>query len=109
SDDPRGIYDPNFDWECNHQCNYVKYPNGPAHLDGKHAVLLARARDSTGMGYGLADGNFAREQYQQKILVALRDKAASVGTLANPAAVAQLIDSLGNNVRTNVSTGEVKT
>lgn len=109
SEDPRGIYDPNFDWECNYECEFVRHPNGPAHLDGKQALLLARARDSTGMGYGLADGNFAREQYQQKILVALRDKAASAGTLANPAAVSQLIDSLGNNVRTNFSTGEVRT
>lgn len=109
SDDPRGIYDPNFDWECNHECNYVKHPNGVVQLDGKEALLLARARDSTGMGYGLADGNFAREQYQQKIIVALRDKAASAGTLANPAAIGGLIDSLGNNVRTNFNTREVRT
>lgn len=109
SDDPRGVYDPNFDWECNYECNFVKHPNGPAHLNGQEALLLSRARDSTGMGYGLAGGNFAREQYQQKIIVALRDKAASAGTLANPAAVGKLIDSLGNNVRTNFNTREVRT
>lgn len=109
SDDPRGIYDPNFDWECNYECNYVKHPNGVVQLDGKEALLLARARDSTGMGYGLADGNFAREQYQQKIIMALLNKASSAGTLANPAAVSGLIDSMGNNVRTNFNTREVRT
>lgn len=109
SDDPRGIYDPNFDWECNYECNYVKHPNGVVHLDGKQALLLARARDSTGMGYGLADGNFAREQYQQKIIMALLSKASSAGTLANPAAISGLIDSMGNNIRTNFNTREVRT
>ncbi len=108
SDDPRGILDRNFDWECGYKCYYVKYANGPAHLDGKRALMLARARNDAG-GYGLAGGNFDREKNQQKILVALRSKAASAGTLANPVATTQLIDSLGDNVRTNFVAGEVKT
>jgi LCP family protein required for cell wall assembly len=108
SDDPRGVLDRNFDWECNHQCYYVNYPNGPAKLDGKRALALARARNASG-GYGLGGGNFDREQYQQKILVALKKKAASAGTLANPVAVGKLIDSLGKNVRTNFDTAEIRT
>ena len=108
SSDPRGILDRNFDWECNYNCYLVKYPNGPAHLDGKHALALARARNSSG-GYGLQKGNFDRERNQQKILVALRDKASSVGTLANPAAVSALIDTLGKNVRTNFEAKELRT
>ena len=108
SDDPRGILDRNFDWECNFQCYYVKYPNGPAHLDGKHALMLARARNDAG-GYGLSRGNFDREVNQQKILVALRDKASNAGTLANPIAATQLIDSLGDNIRTNFVAAEIKT
>lgn len=108
SSDPRGILDRNFDWECNYKCYYVKYPNGPAHLDGKHALALARARNDAG-GYGLSDGNFDREKNQQKIILALRAKAASAGTLANPVATSSLIDSIGNNVKTNFAPGEVKT
>lgn len=108
SDDPRGILDRNFDWECNFKCNLVKYPNGPAHLDGKHALMLSRARNDAG-GYGLSRGNFDREKNQQKILVALRNKAASAGTLANPVAASKLIDSLGDNIRTNFDSGEVRT
>lgn len=108
SSDPRGILDRNFDWECNFKCYLVKYPNGPAHLDGKHALALSRARNDAG-GYGLSRGNFDREINQQKILVALRNKASSAGTLANPVAASGLIDSMGDNIRTNFVSGEIKT
>ena len=111
SSDPRGILDRNFDWECNYKCYFVKYPNGTAHLDGKHALMLARARnDQTGYpAYGLSRGNFDREINQQKILVALRNKASNAGTLANPVAATKLIDSLGDNIRTNFVAAEIKT
>jgi LCP family protein required for cell wall assembly len=108
SDDPRGILDRNFDWTCKFNCYLVKWPNGQAHLNGDQALALARARNAAG-GYGLGGGNFDREQYQQKIIVALKDKAASAGTLANPVAVSGILDALGENVRTNFSAGEVKT
>lgn len=108
SDDPRGIYDPNFDWQCGFQCNLVKWPNGPANLNGEQALALARARNAAG-GYGLGGGNFDREQNQQKILLALKDKASSAGVLANPVKVTGLLDSLGNNVQTNFDAGEIKT
>lgn len=108
SDDPRGVFDPNFDWQCNFRCNLVKYPNGPAQLDGERALALARARNAAG-GYGLGGGNFDREQYQQKIILAIKEKAVNAGTLANPVAVSGLIDTLGNNVKTSFDTGEVKT
>lgn len=108
SDDPRGILDRNFDWKCRYSCYYVKWPNGTAHLDGEQALALARARNANG-GYGLGGGNFDREQYQQAILLALREKLLSAGTLANPVALTSIVDSLGDNVRTNFSASEVKT
>jgi len=108
SDDPRGILDRNFDWRCNYKCNLVKWPNGPAHLDGEHALYLAQARNDAG-GYGLPRGNFDREANQRKILIAAKEKASSVGFLSNPLKVTQLLDSLGNNVRSNFDTGEIKT
>ena len=108
SSDPRGILDRNFDWICNYKCYMVKLPNGPAQLDGDHALALARARNDAG-GYGLSRSNFDREVNQQKILIALKDKAVSAGTLTNPVALSSLLDALGNNVRTNFDTGEVKT
>lgn len=110
SDDPRGIFDDNFDWKCGYRCNYVKYKNGPTGLmDGEHALALARARGASGNTYGLAGANFDREKYQRKILVALKDRAASAGTLTNPGKVTALIDAMGKNLRTNFVTGEVRT
>jgi LCP family protein required for cell wall assembly len=108
SSDPRGVLDRNFDWTCGYKCYLVKWPNGPAQLNGEQALALARARNDAG-GYGLSRGNFDREQYQQKIMIALKDKAVSGGTLANPIAVNGLIDALGENVRTNFDAAEVKT
>lgn len=110
SPDPRGIFDDNFDWKCNYKCNYVKYPNGPTGImDGEHALALARARGASGNTYGLPNANFDREKNQQKIIKALVEKASSAGTLTNLGAVTGLIDALGNNLRTNIQTKEVRT
>jgi len=99
SEDPRGLYDIN---------TKLKLPNGPATLQGEEALAFVRARGDGG-GYGFAGSNFVREQNQQKMLVAIRDKALSLGTLSNPAAVIQIMDALGDNIRTNFTTAEVKT
>lgn len=112
SPDPRGILDRNFDWMCGYKCNYVKYANGPTGImDGEHALALARARgDDNGQAtYGLGAGNFDREKNQQKILQALREKAASAGTLTNVGKVTSLLEALGNNLRTNFETKEIRT
>ncbi len=109
SEDPRGILDRNFDWKCGYRCYYVNYKNGQSvHLDGEHALALARARNAAG-GYGLPNGNFDREKNQQLIIKALREKALSAGTLTNIGSVTGLIDALGNNLRTNIETKEIRT
>ena len=109
SDDPRGILDRNFDWKCGYKCYYVNYKNGEvAHMDGEHALAFSRARNAAG-GYGLPNGNFDREKNQQKVIKALREKAVSAGTLTNVGKVTSLIDALGDNLRTNFETKEIRT
>lgn len=109
SGDPRGILDRNFDWKCNYKCYYVNYKNGEvAHMDGDHALAFSRARNANG-GYGLPNGNFDREKNQQKVIVALREKAVSAGTLTNFGAVSGLMDALGNNLRTTFDAKEIRT
>ena len=112
-----GIFDTNADGGCPHEevaCRAVYYPrDGSYHIDGTHALSLARARGDGNprscMQFGLNGGDFDRQANQQKIAVALKNRAVSAGTLANPAAVNGLIDALGDNVTTNLSTDEAKT
>jgi len=120
SRDPRGQMDSNFDWKCG--ANYSKrkqvcppsghfidYPNGPAVLDAEHALYLAQARGDIAPTYGFEQSNFDRERNQQKILVAIREKALSAGTLSNIGSVTGLVDALGSNLRTNIETKEIQT
>lgn len=120
SRDPRGVMDSNFDWKCGDtrakrlkNCppngHFIDYPNGEVTLDAEHALYLAQARGDMAPTYGFEQSNFDRERNQQKIVVAIREKALSAGTLTNLGAVTGLIDALGNNLRTNVETKEVRT
>ncbi|HEX7483835.1 MAG TPA: LCP family protein [Candidatus Saccharimonadales bacterium] len=104
-----GVFDRNFDWRCNYNCFLVKYDNGVHHLDGEHALYLAMARGDIAPTYGLGNSNFDREKNQQKIIIALKEKAVSTGTLTDLGKVTGLIDSLGNNLRTNFETNEIRT
>ena len=120
-----GVMDSNFDWKCRggnayaskatmvKNCppngHFIDYPNGPAKLDGEHALYLAQARGANGYAYGLDGSNFAREMNQQKIIVALKDKALSTGTLTNLSRVTELMSALGDNLRTNFETAEIRT
>jgi anionic cell wall polymer biosynthesis LytR-Cps2A-Psr (LCP) family protein len=114
-----GIMDANFDWKCGATLSkrkatcppdghFIDYQPGPQVLDAEHALYLAQARGDAA-NVGLAQSNFDRERNQQKILVAIRDKALSNGTLTNLGAVSSLIDALGSNLRTNIQTKEVRT
>lgn len=119
SRDPRGVMDSNFDWKCGkyaqrkQNCppdgHFIQYPNGPVTIDAEHALYLAQARGDIAPTYGFEQSNFDRERNQQMIAVAIRDKAMSAGTLTNLGAISGLIDALGNNLRTNVQTKEVRT
>lgn len=107
--EPGSILDRNFDWRCNYECFLVKYSPGVHHIDGLHALFLAQARGDSAPTYGLARSNFDREINQQKIIVALKEKAASSGTFTNPVKVTGLLDALGDNLRTNFETKEIRT
>lgn len=107
SSDPRGLYDPSPDL-LNNRLPLVKLPNGVATLDGTAALGLARARGDSSRAYGYGKSDFTRTENQRKILIGLKDKAVSVGTLSNPVKVGQLFDTLGDNVQTDLTSGEAK-
>jgi LCP family protein required for cell wall assembly len=105
SSDPRGLYDPNIDWTT--KGPLVKLTNGVHHLNGQQALDLARARGDSYNSYGFAASDFDRTEHQRQLIVALKSKAVSAGTLANPAKLSSLSDAVGNNVKTDLKLDEV--
>ncbi|MBR3368912.1 LCP family protein [Candidatus Saccharibacteria bacterium] len=76
------------------------YAGVPQKLNGKEALCVARTR------YNTQNGDFSRNASQQKILIALKDRALEKG-LGIIEAI-NIVNSLGDNVRTNVSLDEIK-
>lgn len=66
-------------------------------FDGDRALLYARSRK------GSARGDFDRTERQRQIIVALQQKVLSVGTFANPFKVVELMNNLGQHVRTDLN------
>lgn len=108
TDDPRGIKD---------ICQQLDWEPGVRHINGNEALRLARARGACyptyGVGvqenYGLSRSNFDREINQQRIINAIKDKALSIGILADPNKVFGILDSFGNNIQTNITMAEIRT
>lgn len=74
---------------------------GVQHFDGTKALAYARSRQTS------ARGDFDRSERQRLISIALKDKILSLGTLANPVKINELIGAFGNHMQSNLSTDEV--
>lgn len=70
-------------------------------LDSTTALFYVRSRFST--------SDFDRARRLQQVLLAVREKAFSLGLLANPLKVSRLLDALGTHVRTNASPENLQT
>jgi LCP family protein required for cell wall assembly len=69
-------------------------------LDGEKALCYARAR--------YASSDFDRARRQQEIIKLIKAKALSLGTLTDFSKVSAMLDSLGDNARTNLEAWEMK-
>lgn len=98
TDDDRGIYD---------KATNLTLPAGTSHLNGETALKLARARNAKG-GYGLSRSNFDREKNQQRIVKAIQKQALNIGILADPQKTLGILNSLGDNISTNVTMSELR-
>lgn len=103
ADDSRGIYDPMIGFSI---------ANGVQHLTGEQALLLARCRnDPTYDGriaYGLSGGDFDRAENQRKIALALIAKMKSSNIFSDISVLKKLIESLADNVQTNMAAGQLR-
>jgi LCP family protein required for cell wall assembly len=84
----------------------TKLTKGVHHLSGEEALNLSRSRNAGG-GCGMASSDFSRTEYQRQILIEIRKKALSAGTLSNPEKIADLLDSAGDNVYHNFEANEL--
>lgn len=81
----------------------VSFEEGWMHMDGKTALIFARSRHGTN-GEG---SDFARAARQQKILMAVKDRALSLDVLLNPAKLNRLLGTINENVDTDLSVWEM--
>ena len=122
SRDPRGVLDGSIDWMCRarelnaaqrkERCptgHYIHFTNGEHQMDGDKAMWFSRARGLEAPTYGLEQSNFDREKNQQLVLMALKEKATSSGTLTDIGKVTSLMDAMGANLRTNIDSKEIRT
>src|SRR5262245_28644444 len=70
---------------------------------GCRMMTGAQALDYLRQRYGLADGDFDRQQHQQEFLKALLQQARTSGALANPVKLDRLLESIGRSL--TVDTG----
>jgi len=75
-------------------------PIGTNHLNGEKALCYARSRVQT--------NDFDRSKRQQAVLQALKEKMASLGTLADFGKLNNILNIVGENVKTNFSPDEMK-
>ncbi len=81
----------------------IKFVAGQQTMNGDLALKFTRSRHGNN-GEG---SDFARAARQQKIIVALKDKLLSFGTLANPKKVSDILGSLGSHSQTNMEVWEM--
>lgn len=75
-------------------------PAGKNHIDGQKALFFVRARYTS--------SDFDRAKRQQIVLLSLKDKLFSLGTLADFGKVNNIMNVLGNDVRTDMDISEMK-
>ncbi len=81
----------------------VSFTEGWVHMTGETALQFARSRHGTN-GEG---SDFARAERQQKMLLAVKDRALSLNVLLNPAKLNNIISTIRKNVSTNMSLWEM--
>ena len=96
---PTELYDPTMAWENN--WNPILAMPGVQTMNGQQALNYVRSRETT--------SDFARTQRQRALLLALKQKVLTLGTLSNPLKISELLSEFGNNVRTDIDLKDANT
>jgi polyisoprenyl-teichoic acid--peptidoglycan teichoic acid transferase len=80
----------------------IHFPAGAQHVDGEHALELARSRDASEPEQAT---DFARAKRQQTIIQSIRKKALSVNAISK---LPDLLDAVQSNVRTDMDANDIQ-
>ena len=94
------IYDPYFPAPNMVAYQPFRISAGLHHMDGELALKYARSRKTT--------SDFDRSRRQMQVMAAVREKLLSLDILANPKKIADLLNILGDNLRTNMQPSEIR-
>lgn len=83
---------------------HLHFDAGLQRMNAATALEFSRSRKGSN-GEGT---DFARAKRQQKVIIAVRDKALSIETLANPAKIKDLYDTYNKNIETDIGLGEAQ-
>ncbi len=82
----------------------ISFPAGTEKMNGERALAFVRARYIEGS----EGGDFKRNQRQQQVLLALKENVFSVNTAFDFRAVNTILNSLSENIRTDMQLWEMK-
>lgn len=90
---PTDLVDPTMAWENGGNALLAK--SGLQNFDGASALRYVRSRETS--------SDFARSERQRAVLVALKSKGVSLGTLSNPIKISGLLSAFGDNIQADLS------
>ena len=82
----------------------ITFTKGPAHMDGRTALIFARSRHSGNNNEG---SDFARSERQKKIITGFKERVASLN-ITNLSTINNLLSDFTENFRTNLEPYELK-
>ena len=95
----KDIYDPYYPAENMIDYAPFKISAGLHHLDGALALKYVRSRKTT--------SDFDRSRRQEQVMAAVKEKVLSLNILVNPKKITDIINILGEHVRTNMQIEEI--
>lgn len=97
----RDFYDPRYPGK-HYSYETFEIKKGWQTLDGATALKYVRERHND------PEGDFGRAKRQQQIIQAIKDKAFSLGTFFNIFAVSNVLDALGESVKTDMALDDME-
>lgn len=94
---PEELRDPTMAWENGWKS--VLAVKGPNTFNGKQALNYVRSRATS--------SDFARGERQRLVMLALKEKTASMGTLTNPMKLSGMLSAFGDNIQSDISISDM--